>query len=149
LRGPIEALQHGVDLLLANGRLEILQGLEPNRFDRSGALEPADPPPGHQLSRTLQIHSAALADQGSQERVFLGGGCRIRLETHQLVGERLEQEHRRWQLRAQGRLQLCCWYCWACAPSALPQQPSCRICRRLPRWERERGAPGQRSRPLP
>jgi hypothetical protein len=58
---PIEALQHGVDVLLAVGSLEILQGLEPERLDGGGALKPPGPPLGHQLSRTLEVHSAALA----------------------------------------------------------------------------------------
>jgi hypothetical protein len=34
---PIEALEHGVDLFLALGRLEFLQGLEPERFDDGDA----------------------------------------------------------------------------------------------------------------
>src|ERR671919_2308477 len=88
---PIEALKHGVDLLLAVGSLEMLQGLEPDRFDGGGALKPPGPPLGHQLCRTLEVHSAALADQGSQERVCLGRGRLIRLEAHELVGQLLEQ----------------------------------------------------------
>jgi hypothetical protein len=56
-------------------------------------LKPPGPLLRHQLSRTLEVHSAALADQGSQERVFLHGGRLIRLEARQLVGRRLEQEH--------------------------------------------------------
>jgi hypothetical protein len=103
---PIEALQHGVDLLLALSGLEIFQGLEPERLDGGGALKPPGPLLGHQLCRLLQVCSAALADQGSQKRVCLGGGRLIRLEARQLVGQRLEQEHGRRQLRAQGRLQL-------------------------------------------
>jgi hypothetical protein len=67
---PIEALKHGVDLLLALSGLEIFQGLEPERLDGGGALKPPGPPLGHQLSRLLQVCSAALADQESQEWVF-------------------------------------------------------------------------------
>jgi len=62
---PIEALKHGVDLLLAIGSLETLQVFEPDRFDGGGALKPPGPPLGNQLSRMLQVQSAALADQGS------------------------------------------------------------------------------------
>jgi hypothetical protein len=54
---PIEALEHGIDLLPAVGGLEILQGLEPERFDRGGALKPSGPPLGDQLSRTLEVRS--------------------------------------------------------------------------------------------
>jgi hypothetical protein len=102
---PIEALQHGVDLLLALGGVEILQGLEADRLDGGGALKPPGPPLDHQLSRTLEVHSA-LADERVQERVILGRGLLVRLEARQLVRQLLEQEHGRRQLRAQGGLQL-------------------------------------------
>jgi hypothetical protein len=58
---PIEALKHGVDLLLALGSFEILQGLEPERFDGGGALKPPGPPLGERGAEDLD---SPISDTG-------------------------------------------------------------------------------------
>jgi hypothetical protein len=91
--------------LLALGSLEILQGLEPERLDGGGALEPPGPPLGYGrrhtgIGRPLEKSDPGLcwamiqgALGGCARAVGSGARCRVRYKAH--CGPAVSQVRRR------------------------------------------------------